>query len=73
MTEQLNALREQLDRGLNEFSGQPIKHSKKSFIPVILVITIVIMFLVLQTTNNTSHTSHAKHAKHNDDPLFQLF
>lgn len=71
MTEQLNALREQLDRGLNEFSGQTIKErSKKSFIPVILVITIVIMFLVLQTTNKPGHASHASH---NDDPLFQLF
>lgn len=70
MTEQLSALREQLDRGLNEFSGQTNKHSKKSFVPVILVITIVIMFLVLQTTNTIGHASHASH---NDDPLFQLF
>ena len=65
MTEQLSALREQLDRGLNEFSGQTNKHSNKSFIPVILMITIVIMFLVI-STNNIGHASH-------DDPLFQLF
>lgn len=71
MTEQLSALREQLDRGLNEFSpGNINKRSKKSFIPIILMITIVIVFLVLQTTNNVQH---ALHAKHNDDPLFQLF
>jgi hypothetical protein len=71
MAEQLSALREQLDCGLNQFSGQTIKErSKKSFRPVILVITIVIMFLVLQTTNNNGHASHANY---NDDPLFQLF
>jgi t-SNARE complex subunit (syntaxin) len=71
MTEQLSALREQLDRGLSEISsGQTNKErSKKSFIPVILMITIVIVFVVLQTTNNVSHA----HTSHVDDPLFQLF
>ena len=69
MTEQLTALREQLDRGLNEFSSGQTNNtrSKKSFIPIILMITIIVL-LVLQT-----NVVHMQHPVHNEDPLFQLF